>query len=114
MAAGAIATPFLVYRDGGGHDQLVALDANETRLTIGRGEATDVWLEGDREASRLHAALEHYGSAWTVPADGLSRNDTFVNGERVHGRRPLHDGDVVRCGTTELVYQSPDAGRPSQ
>jgi CRP/FNR family cyclic AMP-dependent transcriptional regulator len=112
--AGTIANPFLVYRDGTGHEQLVALDANGARLTIGRGEATDVWLEWDREASRLHAALERYGSAWTVIDDGLSRNGTFVNGERVDGRRALHDGDVVRCGTTELVYQAPDADRPSQ
>src|SRR3954454_5229743 len=107
MAAGAIATPFLVYRDGGGHDQLVALDANGTRLTIGRGETTDVWLEWDREASRLHAALERFGADWTVVDDGLSRNGTYVNGERVRGRRRLGDGDVVRCGSTELLSREP-------
>ena len=112
--AGVIATPFLVYRDGTGHEQLLALDANGTRLTIGRGEATDVALEWDREASRIHAALERYGSDWTVIDDGLSRNGTFVNGERVDGRRLLHDGDVVRCGTTELMFQSPDIDHPSQ
>jgi len=112
--AGAIATPFIVYRDGGGHEKLVALDANGTRLTIGRGDATDVWLEWDREASRVHAALERYGAEWTVVDDGLSRNGTFVNGARVDGRRLLHDGDVVRVGTTELVYQSPDIDHPSQ
>jgi CRP/FNR family transcriptional regulator len=39
--------------------------------------------------------------------DGLSRNGTYVNGERVQGRRRLSDGDVVRCGNTELLYQTP-------
>jgi CRP-like cAMP-binding protein len=103
----AIASPFLVYRDGGGHEHLLPLEADHPRLTIGRGATTDVSLDWDGEASRLHAALERYGSDWTVVDDGLSRNGTFVNGERVEGRRRLDDGDVVRCGTTELLFQTP-------
>jgi hypothetical protein len=39
--------------------------------------------------------------------DGLSRNGTYVNGERVAGRRRLRDGDAVRIGSTHLVYRSP-------
>src|SRR4051794_19944371 len=105
----AIASPFLVYQDGGGHEHLVPLEADHPRLTIGRGSTTDVWLDWDGEASRLHAALERYGADWTVVDDGLSRNGTYVNGERVSGRRRLDDGDVVRCGRTELLFQSPPA-----
>ena len=33
---------------------------------------------------------------WTVVDDGLSRNGTYVNGERIHGRRRLVDGDTPR------------------
>jgi CRP-like cAMP-binding protein len=105
----AIASPFLVYRDGGGHEHLVPLEADHPRLTIGRGSTTDVWLDWDGEASRLHAALERYGADWTVVDDGLSRNGTFVNGERVRGRQRLDDGDIVRCGATELLFQAPRA-----
>src|SRR5258708_3455334 len=105
----AIASPFLVYRDGGGHEHLVPLEADHPRLTIGRGSTTDVWLDWDGEASRLHAPLERYGADWTAVDDGLSRNGTYVNGERVSGRRRLDDGDVVRCGTTELLFQAPPA-----
>ena len=40
----------------------------------------------DLEVSRAHALLELVGGRWTVVDDGLSRNGTFVNGSRVHGR----------------------------
>ena len=103
--AGAIAhAPFLVFRNASGEEQVVSLEGDNPRLTIGRGSSTDVWLEWDPEASRVHAALERFGQEWTVVDDGLSRNGTFVNGERVHGHHRLADGDVVRCGSTELLF----------
>jgi CRP/FNR family transcriptional regulator, cyclic AMP receptor protein len=105
--AQAFHSPFIVYRDGTGHEQLVALEEKRERVTVGRGEATDLWLEWDAQASRLHAAFERLGSQWTVVDDGLSRNGTYVNGMRVQGRRRLADGDVVRCGSTELEFHTP-------
>jgi hypothetical protein len=39
--------------------------------------------------------------------DGLSRNGSFVNGERILGRRRLDDGDVLRIGRTNLVFRAP-------
>src|SRR3954470_24471666 len=111
MPATVVSSPYLVYRDGGGHQQLVALESRRERLTVGRGEQTDLWLEWDAQASRLHAAFERLGGDWTVVDDGLSRNGTYVNGERVQGRRRLCDGDVVRCGSTELLFQTPERDR---
>ena len=35
--------------------------------------------------SRVHALLQRVAGAWTILDDGLSRNGTFVNGERVVG-----------------------------
>src|SRR3954471_5476106 len=107
MPATVVSSPFLVYRDGGGHQQLVALESRRERLTVGRGQQTDLWLDWDTQASRLHAAFERLGGDWTVVDDGLSRNGTYVNGDRVEGRRRLSDGDVVRCGNTELLFQTP-------
>lgn len=100
-------SPFLVYRDGVGQQQLVALEERRERLTVGRERTTDVRLDWDTQASRVHAAFERLGGAWTIVDDGLSRNGTFVNDERVKGRRRLADGDVVRCGATELLFQTP-------
>src|SRR4051812_4832874 len=107
MPATVVSSPYLVYRDGGGRQQLVAPESRRERLTVGRGEATDVWLEWDAQASRVHAAFERLGTDWTVVDDGLSRNGTYVNGQRVQGRRRLADGDVVRCGSTELAFHTP-------
>ena len=37
----------------------------------------------------MHAALERVGDAWALIDDGLSHNGTWVNGERLIGRRRL-------------------------
>ena len=37
----------------------------------------------------------------------MSKNGTFVNGERIHGRRRLGDDDRVRVGRTLLQYKVP-------
>ena len=40
--------------------------------------------------------------------DGLSRNGSFVNGQRISGRHRLRDGDVLRVGRTQIAYRVPD------
>jgi len=74
-----------------------------SRVTIGRRPTCDVALAGDDEVSRLHAELIRLGDDWVVHDDGLSRNGTFVNGERVRGRRRLSVGDVIAVGTTSIT-----------
>jgi pSer/pThr/pTyr-binding forkhead associated (FHA) protein len=99
--------PFIVYRDGTGDQAIVALEEHD-RLTIGRRAGNEIALPWDEEVSRVHAALERLGSDWLVVDDGLSRNGTWVNGERVTGRRRLHDGDVLAVGATALAFVAPD------
>jgi len=95
--------PFVVYLDGEGRQQLVDLDGRQA-LSVGRGESNDVALPWDSEVSRVHATLEPVGAEWTLVDDGLSRNGSFVNGERVRGRRRLADGDLIGIGRTLLVF----------
>ena len=103
--------PFLVYRDGAGVQLLFVLHPGIDRISVGRGAGSDVCLEWDTEVSRLHAELERIGDDWTVSDDGLSRNGTHVNGERVVGKRRLRDGDMVRFGRTVASFRQPrDAG----
>ena len=52
----------------------------------------------------MHAVLERAGGHWTLVDDGLSRNGSFVNGRRVHGRRRLDHGDEIAVGHTLLVF----------
>jgi hypothetical protein len=96
--------PFLLYRDGGGSQVILALAGP---VTVGRRAERDVALPWDTEVSRLHAQLEPVGSDWIVVDDGLSRNGTFVNGDRVNGRRRLKDGDRIVFGETPVVFRAP-------
>lgn len=110
LAAERSERAFLVHRDQTGTLQIVTL---ETAATIGRRETNDVALPWDDEVSRVHCQIEHVGGYWAVSDEGLSRNGTFVNEERIAGRRRLHDGEVVRVGATRLLFRAPadDAGR---
>lgn len=112
IAAERRGRPFLVHRDGDGGQVITELESD--RVTIGRREGNDVALEWDGEVSRVHAALEHLGSEWLVSDDGLSRNGTWVNGERLVGRRRLRDGDVIAVGNSTVAFCDPDDAPSSQ
>jgi|tagenome__1003787_1003787.scaffolds.fasta_scaffold20368430_2 hypothetical protein len=102
--------PYLLFRDPGGSQHIVALDRGGGRRTVGRAPAADVSLAWDERVSRVHAELEAVSDDWTVIDNGLSRNGTFVNGERVSGRRRLRDGDVITFGSTPVAFQVPVPG----
>jgi pSer/pThr/pTyr-binding forkhead associated (FHA) protein len=100
--------PFLLYREPERGQAIVPLATGP--VTVGRGVGCDVCLAWDGDVSRVHAELERMGGVWTVSDDGLSRNGTYVNGERVSGRRRLRDGDAVRFGETVVRFRDPTAG----
>src|SRR4051812_44503467 len=100
LAAERTGLPFLVYRAADTAQRIHMLGPEVERLVLGRGDDADLRLPWDVEVSRVHAVLERVGEAWTVLDDGLSRNGTFVNGERVHGHRRLDHGDELRVGET--------------
>jgi pSer/pThr/pTyr-binding forkhead associated (FHA) protein len=107
--------PFLVFRDDGGAQRIMILDGEQGPVTIGRESPALVCLGWDEKVSRLHANLEPIASSWVLVDDGLSRNGSYVNGDRVTGRRRLRDGDLMRFGATEMAFRFPgkDAARPS-
>jgi hypothetical protein len=100
--------PFLLYRRPEEGQAIVPLHGN--RLTVGRGAGCDVCLAWDGDVSRVHAELDLIGGVWTVSDDGLSRNGTYVNGERVSGRRRLRDSDSLRVGATLVTFRDPSKG----
>ena len=105
--------PFLLYKDGRGQQQLFALESGLTQASVGRRESSDLALGWDDQVSRIHAKFERVEQDWTVIDDGLSRNGTFVNGERLTGRRRLTDGDTVRFGSTTVTFRSPEIDQQS-
>lgn len=108
LAAERAGSPYLIFRDGTGEQCIVTLSPASLRLALGRDHANDVALDWDPEVSRAHAELEQVAGQWTINDDGLSRNGTYVNGARVHGRRRLRDGDCLRVGRTVLVFAAPE------
>jgi pSer/pThr/pTyr-binding forkhead associated (FHA) protein len=101
--------PVLVYRDDTGAQRFFPLEG-QTSVTMGRGSGCEVRLEWDERVSRVHAALDHIGSDWTLVDDGLSRNGTLLNGERLNGRRRLHDGDTFVLGSTSFHFRDTSRG----
>jgi pSer/pThr/pTyr-binding forkhead associated (FHA) protein len=99
--------PHLIYRDADGDQRLVVLHATPDRLTLGRSADAHVPVTWDREVSRHHAIIERTVDGWSVLDDGRALNGTFVNGERVRGRRRLRDGDVVQVGETAIAFRDP-------
>jgi hypothetical protein len=100
-AAERVGGPFVLLRDA--EAALVLQPLEGEQLRIGRAPDNHLILDWDGEVSRAHARLERVGGRWAVVDDGLSRNGTYVGTERVHGRRVLSNGDVVRIGQTSLV-----------
>jgi pSer/pThr/pTyr-binding forkhead associated (FHA) protein len=110
LAAERRGTPYLVYRDGDGRQVLVELPEGRGRLTIGRYERNDITLAWDGEVSRLHAVLELVGVDWVLTDDRMSRNGSYVNGDRVSSH-VLRSGDLIAIGETLIAFSAP--GRSS-
>lgn len=103
---------FLVHRDAEGQQRIVML--GDGSLWVGRRDSAGLCLAWDSQISGVHAELEPTGGEWTLVDDGLSRNGSYVNGERVNGRRRLRDRDMLRFGRTVVLYRAPgDAAGPS-
>jgi FHA domain-containing protein len=98
---------YLLYRDGDGRQIIFELEEGRDRVAIGRRASSDIPLRWDPEVSRIHAAVERLGRDWVLCDEGLSHNGSWVNGERVHGRRRLRGGDVVSVGGTLIAYWTP-------
>jgi pSer/pThr/pTyr-binding forkhead associated (FHA) protein len=99
--------PFLVHRDAEGGQQILLIESGRIEFWIGRADSADIKLDWDREVSSLHAQLEFVGAECTLVDDGLSKNGSYVNEERVSGRRRLSDGDIVRVGRSGILFRAP-------
>ncbi len=106
LAAEREGRAFLAMRDSAGELLIEPLKQAEHTLTLGRREGVDIALPWDAQVSALHAELQCIAGEWTLVDDGLSRNGTFVNGQRVHSRQRLRGGDIIRLGRTLLAFSS--------
>jgi hypothetical protein len=68
--------------------------------SLGRDPGNDVVLRDDFASAR-HSVVSFDGSQWWVE-DAGSTNGTYVNGEQIDGRTPLHFGDEMELGRVKL------------
>ena len=103
--------PFLVFRDGDHRQRIFFFAPGSAGASVGRRPSSDLLLDWDDQVSRLHARFEQVEDAWLLVDDDLSSNGTFVNEERLSGRRRLNDGDTLRFGTTTVTFRSGERER---
>jgi pSer/pThr/pTyr-binding forkhead associated (FHA) protein len=73
-------------------------------VTIGRDSDADIQIL-DRSASRFHSEVFPVGGMYFVRDLG-SKNGTFINEDRLRDEELLREGDTIKIGSTELVYES--------
>ena len=95
----------LILEDDEGHRTVIPLFREE--LTIGRAEENAVRLPG-KDVSRRHARLS-WRNGQVHLEDLNSLTGVRVNGERIHGRRPIHDGDLIEISRYDLIVESSPA-----
>jgi len=92
--------PRLVVDHAAGHPAGIAYSL-ERGATLGRGDV-EIRLE-DPFASTQHARIARQGSVLVLEDLG-STNGTYLNEEPLEGPQPLHHGDRIRIGDSELTY----------
>jgi hypothetical protein len=100
--------PFLFLREPDRVLRVVELGGE--RMVIGRAPGSELEIAWDPRVSGVHAHLEQHGRQWVIEDDGLSRNGTFVNGERLRGQRTLRNGDILQVGETVFAFRDPLPG----
>lgn len=95
----------LIIEDDEGRKTVVPFARDE--ITIGRQEGNTIRLT-ERNVSRRHARLFRDNGAITLEDLGSSFG-VRVNGDRVNGRRPVKEGDLIEIGDYDLSLE----GAPS-
>ena len=94
---------------GGVHQ---AVDLSRQRTSIGRDASNDVILDA-AGISGFHAEI-HNEDGQLFLVDLGSTNGSFVNGQRVSGRRELKAWDTLAFDSLEAELVDPDRRRPTQ
>lgn len=96
--------PRLVVERAPGHDPGMIYDLDgDGDVVLGRGDSAEIRLQ-DPFASASHARVYEQGGILVIEDLG-STNGTYLNEELLDGPRPLHPGDRVRIGDSEMTFE---------
>src|SRR3954469_11869308 len=98
----------LIIEDDEGRRTVVPVVRDE--ITIGRNDANFVKLT-EKNVSRRHGRLLRGGDSFYIE-DLESFTGIRVNGEKIHGKRQIAEGDLIQISEYDLILQSgPDDRR---
>lgn len=80
----------------------IAFSSSAPEVVIGRAPDCELQLNFPT-ISKKHVRLLEENGEWIVEDQG-SVNMTYINGERIIGRHPLHPGDFLRLDVYTLVF----------
>jgi len=103
-AAGSVPEGARLVRTG----TSTSIDVLDSGLVIGRDADSDLVVAG-ADVSRRHAVVRRTDRGYVVT--DVSRNGTFLNGQRVEGSLVMQIGDVLRIGDEEFRFEA-GAARP--
>jgi pSer/pThr/pTyr-binding forkhead associated (FHA) protein len=98
----------LIIEDDEGRRTMVPLRWDE--LSIGRALENSVRLT-EKNVSRQHAKLVRKDGCFFIE-DASSFTGIRVNGEKVHGRRRVGDGDLIQIGEFDLILMAGPDDKP--
>src|SRR5256885_3789160 len=98
----------LIIEDDEGRKTVVPVVRDE--ITIGRNDANIVRLE-EKDVSRQHGRLVRESGHYYIE-DLNSFTGIRVNGEKIIGKRLLHDGDLIQISEYDLILQEGSEERP--
>jgi ABC transport system ATP-binding/permease protein len=86
-------------------------ELTKNEIIIGRDDHADLTVPF-QAVSRRHARLTREGDGYEIEDLGSS-NGTFVNGQKLSGRRALISGDQIRLGqAVTMIYEAPMVESP--
>jgi ABC-type multidrug transport system ATPase subunit/pSer/pThr/pTyr-binding forkhead associated (FHA) protein len=94
-----------------GNLQRQSWQLQQEELSLGRSQRCDVVVEGPT-VSRQHCLIRQEGKQ-TVLID-QSQNGVFVNEQRVSRQVLLHDGDIIKIGSSQFCWSPPLLQRTSE
>lgn len=98
----------LIIEDDEGRTTVVPVARDE--ITIGRNDANIVRL-AEKDVSRHHGRLVRESGHYYIE-DLNSFTGIRVNGEKITGKRLLHDGDLIQISEYDLILQEGPEERP--
>ena len=105
LTSESLVTPTLTIIAGAQLGRVLPLSNRQPDIQIGRHDLADLPLsDPDTSRDHLHITLEE--GRWLL-RDRQSKNGTFLNGVCLNAPHYLMDGDLIRLGTTILIYRDP-------